>query len=198
MRAPAYRLVYPKRRGHNAESLFADRQGRLYVVTKSFFGGTVYRAPLRLSRRGVNRLRPMGQVREFATDAALMRDGRHLLVRGYDNAGVYEFPSMRRVGDFMLPPQRQGEGISVGPADRIRLSSEGVHSVVRQVALPAALARIVSPSAVAPSRSRARSATASPSPSPDASPAVTRAQPTRCPSRTARSSDVGCCGPSRA
>jgi hypothetical protein len=173
VRAPAYRLVYPKRRGHNAESLFADRQGRLYVVTKSFFGGTVYRAPLRLSRRGVNRLRPMGQVREFATDAALMRDGRHLLVRGYDNAGVYEFPSMRRVGDFMLPPQRQGEGISVGPADRIRLSSEGVHSVVRQVALPAALARIVSPppsSIPEPSPS----ATASPSPSPDASPAVTR------------------------
>ena len=84
--------MYPKRRSHDAESLFADRQGRLYVVTKTFFGGTVYRAPLRLSRSRANRLQPVGGVREFATDAALMRDGRHLLVRGYDSAGVYTFP----------------------------------------------------------------------------------------------------------
>ena len=145
VRAPAYRLVYPKRRSHDAESLFADRQGRLYVVTKTFFGGTVYRAPLRLSRSRANRLQPVGRVREFATDAALMRDGRHLLVRGYDSAGVYTFPGLRRVGDFTLPAQRQGEGISVGPGNRIRLSSEGVHSVVQQVPLPSALAPVVSP-----------------------------------------------------
>ena len=147
VRAPAYRLVYPKRRGHDAESLFADRQGRLYVVTKTFFGGTVYRAPLRLTRARANRLRPIGQVREFATDAALMRDGRHLVVRGYDSAGVYAFPSLRRVGDFSLPPQRQGEGISVGPGNRIRLSSEGPHSVVREVVLPSPVARAVNPPA---------------------------------------------------
>ena len=110
VRAPAYRLVYPKRRAHDAESLFADRQGRLYVVTKTFFGGTVYRAPLRLSRSRVNRLQPVGRVREFATDAALMRDGRHLLVRGYDSAGVYDFPSLRRVGDFTLPRAAAGRG----------------------------------------------------------------------------------------
>ncbi len=159
-RPPAYRLVYPERRGHDAESLFADRQGRLYVVTKTFFGGTVYRAPLRLSRGRANRLQPVGRVREFATDAALMRDGRHLLVRGYGNAGVYSFPSLRRVGDFTLPAQRQGEGISVGPGNRIRLSSEGVHSVVQQVALPTALVRIVSPPP-------------SPTPSPTSTPPVT-------------------------
>ncbi len=147
VRAPAYRLVYPKRRGHDAESLFADRQGRLYVVTKAFFGGAVYRAPMRLSRTRPNRLQPVGRVSEFATDAALMRDGRHLLVRGYDSAGVYTFPSLRRVGDFTLPAQRQGEGISVGPGDRIRLSSEGLHSVVREVALPSALVRLREPAA---------------------------------------------------
>lgn len=168
VRAPAYRLVYPKRRAHDAESLFADRSGRLYVVTKTFFGGTVFRAPLRLSRSRVNRLQPVGQVREFATDAALMRDGRHLLVRGYDSAGVYDFPSLRRLGDFTLPPQRQGEGISVGPGNRIRLSSEGVHSLVREVALPSALARRVSP---------APSPTPSPTSSPSASPTPTNSAP---------------------
>jgi hypothetical protein len=166
--APAYRLVYPKRRSHDAESLFADRQGRLYVVTKTFFGGTVYRAPLRLSRSRANRLQPVGGVREFATDAALMPDGRHLLVRGYDSAGVYTFPGLRRVGDFMLPAQRQGEGISVGPGNRIRLSSEGVHSVVQQVPLPSALAAVVSPP---PTPSPL------PTPSPTPNPSVTAPQP---------------------
>jgi hypothetical protein len=166
VRAPAYRLVYPKHRGHDAESLFSDRRGRLYVVTKTFFGGTVYRAPLRLHRDRANRLQPVGRVREFATDAALTPDGRHLLVRGYDSAGVYAFPSLRRVGDFMLPAQRQGEGISVGPGNRVRLSSEGVHSLVRQVLLPPALARIVSP----PPRAPSPPASPSPSPSVSASP----------------------------
>jgi len=180
--APAYRLVYPKRHAHDAESLFADRQGRLYVVTKTFFGGTVYRAPLRLSRSRDNRLQPIGGVREFATDAAMMRDGRHLLVRGYDSAGVYAFPSLHRVGDFMLPAQRQGEGISVGPGNRIRLSSEGAHSVVQQVTLPSALARVVN-----------RPASPSPGPSPSAtpSPPATAARPDPAPDSASSSGPFG-------
>ena len=182
VRAPAYRLVYPKRRGHDAESLFADRQGRLYVVTKAFFGGVVYRAPMRLSRTRPNRLQPVGRVREFATDAALMRDGRHLLVRGYDSVGVYTFPSLRRVGDFTLPAQRQGEGISVGPGNRIRLSSEGLHSVVREVALPSALVRLVSPPPASPRASP--SPTASPTPSPSASASPNDARPDAEPAST--------------
>ena len=176
VRAPAYRLVYPKRRGHDAESLFADRRGRLYVVTKTFFGGTVFRAPMRLSRAHANLLQPVGRVREFATDAALMRDGRHLLVRGYDSAGVYAFPSLRRLGDFTLPPQRQGEGISVGPGDRVRLSSEGLHSVVREVVMPTAVARLVSP-APTPTPSAQPSPTRSPTPTATPEPSATAARP---------------------
>ena len=40
----SFRLAYPDG-PHDAESLFADRAGRLHVITKSFRGGTVYRAP---------------------------------------------------------------------------------------------------------------------------------------------------------
>jgi hypothetical protein len=189
VRAPAYRLVYPKHRGHDAESLFADRRGRLYVVTKTFFGGTVYRAPARLDRRRANLLRPVGRVREFATDAALTRDGRHLLVRGYDSAGVYAFPSLRRVGFFPLPAQRQGEGISVGTGNRVRLSSEGEHSLVRQVALPPALARLVNPPRSTPRPSPAPSPSAGPTPS--ASPTAAATPSTSAdPSRAAALSDA--------
>lgn len=152
-----YRLDYP-RGSHDAESLFTDRSGRLHLITKSFTGGVVYRAAKRLSRTRVNRLRPVGRVGELATDAAVMPGGRHLLVRGYGLVGVYTLPGLHRVASFALPRQRQGEGISVGPGGRIRLSSEGVRSRVLQVALPAAVA------------GRLRTPSTSPSTTPSASP----------------------------
>lgn len=160
-RPARYRLVYP-RGAHDAESLFADRQGRLHVITKSVLGGTVYRAPLRLSRTRPNRLQPEGRVLEYATDAAMLPDGRHVLVRGPQRASVYSYPGFRRVGSFALPRQRQGEGVSVGPRSRIRLSSEGVRSAVRQVAVPAAVRARLQP-APAPSASPSAAASASPS-----------------------------------
>jgi hypothetical protein len=169
VRAPAYRLAYPKG-ARNAESLFADRTGRLYIVTKSFLGGVVYRAPFPLSRSKVNRLQPMGRVAEFATDAAMFPDGKHVVVRGPGRASVYTFPAFQRVGTFGLPVQRQGEGVSVGPGERIRLSSEGARSVVRQVALPADLVRRIHPPAPAPSPSASASPSTSGSPSPSSSP----------------------------
>lgn len=158
-----YRLAYP-RGAHNAESLFADGQGRLYLITKSILGGIVYRAPSRLSRSAVNRLQPVGRVIEYATDAAMLPDKRHVVVRGPERASVYTFPAFQRIGSFALPRQRQGEGISVGPGSRIRLSSEGAHSVVQQIALPAFVVQRMRPPVVT-----APSPPASPSPSPSAS-----------------------------
>ncbi len=136
----SFRLAYPDG-PHDAESLFVDRSGRLHVITKSFGGGTVYRAPERLQTSGVNELEPVGRVRGYITDAALLRGGRHLLVRSLQQATVYTFPELTRVGAFPLPWQRQGEGISVGPDGRIRISTEGVGTPVHQVELPAAVLR---------------------------------------------------------
>lgn len=169
-RAPRYRLVYP-RGSHNAESLFADRTGRLYVITKSILGGTVYRAPRPLSPTRPNRLQPVARVIEYATDAAMLPDGRHVLVRGPERASVYAFPDFKRVGSFALPRQRQGEGVSVGPGSRIRLSSEGVRSPVAQMALPAEIVQRMRPvPAASPSASPSASASASPSAPPSSSP----------------------------
>jgi len=154
--APAYPLVYPDG-AHDAESLFAA-DGRLYVVTKGLLGGTVYVAPHHLSTQAPNRLRPVASVDVWATDAALFPDGRHVLVRGYDNAVIYTFPGFRPVAAVDLPRQRQGEGVSIGPSGRIRLSSEGRNSAVLQVALPEAVRAAMA----------GESASASPSSSPAA------------------------------
>lgn len=140
--APAFDLVYPDG-AHDAESLLAGPDGRLYVITKELFGGTAYVAPRRLDPDGPNQLRAVGSVDVWATDAALFPDGKHAFVRGYGTAAIYTFPDFRPVATFDLPRQKQGEGVSIGSSGRIRLSSEGVHSPVVQVALPDALRAIV-------------------------------------------------------
>jgi hypothetical protein len=161
-----YALVYPK--GHpNAESMFVDSDHRLNFITKSIGGGVVYRAPAQLSSTKPNRLEAVGRVVEYATDAARSRDGRHLIVRGPEYAGVYTLPGFKRVGAFRLPLQPQGEGISVGPSGKIRVDTEGAHSAVRQVVMPTALLRVFDP-ALAPTPAPAPTPT--PSPTPSASP----------------------------
>ncbi|HEX7715918.1 MAG TPA: hypothetical protein VF416_01425 [Marmoricola sp.] len=147
--APSYELVYPDG-PHDAESLVAAPDGRLYVITKGLLGGTAYAAPRHLDPGRTNRLRPVASVDVWATDAAFFPDGRHLLVRGYDNAVVYSFPDWRPVASFDLPRQRQGEGVSISRSGRVRLSSEGRHAAVLQVDLPDAVRTIVEPAEATP------------------------------------------------
>ena len=189
-RPARYRLAYPHG-AHNAESLFVDHRGQLYVITKSVMGGTVFRAPLRLVPGRVNTLVPAGRVIEYATDAAMLRDGRHVLVRGPERASVYTFPTFQRIGSFPLPYERQGEGVSVGPDSRILLSSEGMHSLVRRVVLPAAVAARMRPPAPKPTPTA--SPTASPAASPSGSPS---ASPSGSPSPSASASSVPSGSPS--
>jgi hypothetical protein len=66
--APSYELVYPDG-AHDAESLVAAPDGRLYVVTKGLLGGTAYVAPRHLDPDRPNRLRPVAPVDVWATDA---------------------------------------------------------------------------------------------------------------------------------
>lgn len=170
-----FRLAYPK--GHpNAEAMFVDREGRVNVITKSIGGGVVYRAPASLSTTRVNRLQAVGHVAEYATDAARSRDGRHVIVRGPEFAGVYTWPGFQRVGVIRLPRQPQGEGISVGPTGRIRINSEGTHTAVREIALPTSLLRVFDPAlapAPSPSPRPSPSPSATPSPSPTPTPTPT-------------------------
>ena len=108
--APTYDLVYPEG-ARDAESLLCDpTTGRLYVVSKGVFGGTLYAAPRRLVAGKPNRLVEVGPMLAMATDAAFFPDGRHLIVRNYTEAAVYSWPALEDVGHFGLPEQRAGRG----------------------------------------------------------------------------------------
>jgi sugar lactone lactonase YvrE len=139
----AYSLVYPDG-AHDAETLLAHpRTGRLFVVSKSIFGGTVYAAPRRLAADRPNRLRAVADSMSFATDGSFFPDGRHYVLRDYGAASVYTFPGHERVGSFALPDQRQGEGIAVDPDGVVHISTEGQFSDVLRVDLPPAVERAV-------------------------------------------------------
>jgi hypothetical protein len=131
-RGPVYDLTYPDG-AHDAETLLSGPDGRLYVVTKGFLGGTVYAAPEHLDADGENRLEQVGAegaILPMATDGTFLSDGAHMLIRGYGSAAVYAFPSLDRVSGFGLPRQRQGEAIALAPDDTLYVTSEGVFADV--------------------------------------------------------------------
>ena len=143
-RGTRYDLAYPDG-SHDAETLLVQpRTQRVFVVSKTVFGGTVYAAPRHLRTDRTNRLRAFARVGGLLTDGTFFPDGRHVLLRTYSTATVYTFPGFRPVGTVRLPPQPQGEGISVSSTGRVLVSSEGVHADVLRIRLPA---RLTSPHA---------------------------------------------------
>lgn len=138
-----YGLVYPDG-PVNAETLLADpTTGRLYVASKSVFGGRLYEAPQDLSADGPSRLKVVGDVLPIATDGAFFPDGRHVILRDYSQAVVYTFPELEQVATFRLPQQDQGEGIAVVDDGTILVSTEGQFTDVLRVRLPDAVRREV-------------------------------------------------------
>jgi hypothetical protein len=134
--AESYELVYPDG-ARDAESLLADpTTGRLYVATKEIFGGVLYAVPEDLDPEGRNRLSEVGPVLSIATDGAFFPDGRHLVVRSYESAVVYGFPSLQPLADIDLPGQQQGEGLAVTADGDLLLSTEGQFTDVLRVRLP--------------------------------------------------------------
>ncbi|GGU10635.1 hypothetical protein [Nocardioides albus] len=127
-----YELVYPDG-PHNAESLLAHPDGRVFVATKDWGGGSLYAVPKRLDPTGPNRLKEVAPVIPMATDGAFFPDGKHLVVRGYYSATIYDWPSMDRVGSFRTPDQEQGEAIGVTPKGELVVTSEGIRAEVIRV-----------------------------------------------------------------
>jgi hypothetical protein len=167
--AAKYPLSYPDG-PHDDETLLVQPQTqRVFVVSKSVFGGTVYAAPRDLREQRRNRLRAYARVSGLVTDGSFFPDGKHVVLRTYGTASVYTFPGFELVGTVDLPTQPQGEGISVSRTGRVLISSEGVQAEVLQVTLPASL------TAPAPTAPRTRG------PSPDARPPVHPAPAARDP-----------------
>jgi hypothetical protein len=143
--ATAYDLVYPDG-GRDAESLLVHPgTGRLYLATKEIFGGVLYAAPEELDAQRPNLLTEVGPVMSIATDAAFFPDGRHLVVRSYEGATVYGFPSLEPVADLDLPEQDQGEGVAVTAEGDLLISTEGQYSDLLRVALPDSVAEAMAP-----------------------------------------------------
>ncbi len=129
-------LTYPDG-AHDAETLMRDpTTGRLYVASKGPLGGELFEVP----ESGDGRMRALGDVLPLATDGAFLSDGKHFVVRNYAVAAVYAFPSLEKVDQFELPNQPQGEGLAVDADGSLLLSSEGLHSEVLRVSLPASTA----------------------------------------------------------
>lgn len=167
-----YSLDYPDG-PRDAEALLAHPvTGRLYVVSKVVFGGTMYEAPERLQTGSPNRLRAMADVTGLVTDGAFFPDGRHVVLRTYTKALVYSFPDLTLLGEIDLPGQRQGEGIAVRDDESLFLSSEGVNAPLLRVEVPDeirdAMAAPDGPEP-SPSESASESAATTTSPSPSAS-----------------------------
>jgi hypothetical protein len=138
-----YKLVYPDG-PTNAETLLRNpTTGRLYIASKNIFGGVLYAVPAQLDPSRPNTLQAIGRVLPVATDGSFFPDGKHLVIRAYTSAVVYDWPSLQPVGRFALPAERQGEGIAVADDGRVYLSSEGPHSPVLEVSLPHKIAAAV-------------------------------------------------------
>jgi hypothetical protein len=71
------------------------------------------------------------------TDGTFLPGGRHLLLRTYGTGAVYSFPGLRQVRSFDLPAQEQGEAIAVDERGQVFIGTEGSHTEVLQIELPA-------------------------------------------------------------
>lgn len=163
-----YDLRYP-RGASDAEALLSDPvTGRLFVVTKSVFGGEVMVAPRRLSSDKINRFDSVAQVAGLVTDGAFFPDGRHVILRNYTQAFVYAYPTWDAVGEFDLPDQEQGEGLAIAGSDSIYLSSEGIQAPILKQRLPADVRRAMQPPEPSPDTT---ASPAEPEPDPDPAPA---------------------------
>ncbi len=131
----AYELAYPDG-ARDAEALVRHPlTGRLFVITKGVFAGTVYAAPPRLRSDRPNRLVEVGEAPGIVTDATFLPGGGGVVMRTYSRAHLVEFPSWQSVSSWELPEQDQGEGVAI-ERDRLLLSSEGARSQVLSVPLP--------------------------------------------------------------
>jgi hypothetical protein len=130
-----YELVYPDG-ARDAEALVADPlTGRLFVVTKGIFFGTVYAVPSPLRADRPNRLVEVAEVPGLVTDATVLPGGGGAVLRTYTAAHLVDFPSWAPVTSWDLPDQDQGEGIAFA-GGALLVSTEGARTRVLRVPLP--------------------------------------------------------------
>jgi hypothetical protein len=122
----------------DAESVLYDADtGRVYVVSKQFGGAKVYRSPPDVFSKSSAVLEPVAPAPGLATDATFLPSGDVAVIRTYLGAVAYRFPSWKKITDFPLPSQPQGESITAPRhGNQVWVGSEGENSQVLAVPLP--------------------------------------------------------------
>jgi hypothetical protein len=141
-----YRFHYPDG-PHNAETLMVDpHTHRLYIASKvTLAEGTLYEAPATLSTTDINVLEVVRSGMPLLTTAGdISPDGKLMVLLTY--FGAYWAVGVNgTLHAFPVPEQRQNEGIAFTRDGRsVIVDSEGAHSAVYQVAVPAAASAAVS------------------------------------------------------
>lgn len=162
VRPTSFRLKYEDQ-PQDAETLLVHpRTGQLLVVTKGVFGQAVYAAPQPLAAGTLRKVAdvttgstgtPGGPVagvvsQRLVTGGAVSPDGRHVVLRTYTDAYVYDVPGDDLVKAFdddptviALPSSRQGEAITWTPDGRqLVVTGEGSRVAVSRIALPRSVA----------------------------------------------------------
>lgn len=134
---------------HDVEALVATPDGRLLLVTKELFAGTVYQVPpeaVRTALSGTSVTTPVtarnvgGVGQSLVTDGAALPDGR-IVLRGYVDAVVYTDRTRSDRGlapqrTISLPVQQQGETLTVlDQGATLLVGSEGVRQPLWRVPL---------------------------------------------------------------
>ena len=136
-----YRFAYPDG-PHNAETLMVDpHTHRIFIASKAAIGdGLLYEAPAVLSTTAINLLAvvtPQRTVPMLTTAGDISPDGKLMVLLTYFsaywsvgvNGELHEFPVTEQRQDEAIAFTRDGKSVIVG--------SEGVHSAVYRIALPA-------------------------------------------------------------
>lgn len=132
-----YSLVYPDG-PQDAEALLVDpRDSRVYVVTKSPDGGSVYAAPEQLDDRGPHRLELVADAPLGVSGGDFSPDGSLVALRNQGRA----FFATRLGEEYValgLPRMPQGESLTfTDDGSAVFVGSEGVHSEILRVPIPA-------------------------------------------------------------
>jgi hypothetical protein len=121
---------------HNAEALLVrPHSGRVYVVSKSSAGGTIYRASKHLSARRTNVLRPVAKAPVLVTGGDFSPRGTRFVLRTHNYAYLYSKMGGHRPRMILLPSERQGEAIGfTNHGNALKIASEGIEQPIWRVA----------------------------------------------------------------
>ncbi|GAB2935835.1 WD40 repeat domain-containing protein [Streptomyces heilongjiangensis] len=134
VRATQYVVKYEDG-ARDAEALMVHpKTGRVYIADKNDAGGSLYEGPAELSASGTNTFRKIASVPDLeVTDGAFSPDGKHLALRSYFGAILYDWNGgkIKKAGRLSVPLQRQGESLTyTTDGSKIMYGSEGGGSTV--------------------------------------------------------------------